>query len=390
MSVDQPKVTALLAAAGAEWEAEVTSALGRARCVARRCLDVHDLLALAATGVGEVAVVAAELTGLDADAVRRLQAARLAVIGVVHDSDVASQVERLRRIGIGEVLVQPDPAELVARVQSIRVPPLPEAVPEPDSSIPASEQMGRVVVVWGPAGAPGRSTTAAALATLRAAGGRPVVLIDADPRGGTIGQDLGILDEVSGLLAAARRANDGSLTPDVYAGCRRALPGGVEVLTGLPRPDRWMEVRPGVIDTLVHTAALGADVVIDAGDGLDDDERSRDRITLEALASADEVVVVGGAEPAGLVRLSRGLMHLKEMGHQPAHVVVNRLRDSLGWERRDLVSMISGYLWQAQVHFVREDRAIVDRALVAGRSLAEMGESSIRADFAALTAAVFD
>lgn len=151
-----------------------------------------------------------------------------------------------------------------------------------------------------------------------------------------------------------------------------------------------MEVRPGVIDTLVHTAALGADVVIDAGDGLDDDERSRDRITLEALASADEVVVVGGAEPAGLVRLSRGLMHLKEMGHQPAHVVVNRLRDSLGWERRDLVSMISGYLWQAQVHFVREDRAIVDRALVAGRSLAEMGESRIRADFAALTAAVFD
>ena len=57
-------------------------------------------------------------------------------------------------------------------------------------------------------------------------------------------------------------------------------------------------------------------------------------------------------------------------------VVVNRMRDSLGWSRRDIVGMVEGYVRPAGVHFLPEDRAAADRALVAGRSLVELGDSA--------------
>src|SRR5436190_2220409 len=69
-------------------------------------------------------------------------------------------------------------------------------------------------------------------------------LIDADPYGGTVAQVLGVLDEVSGLLAAARLAGSGMLE-ERFAGVQRALDQRFTVVTGIPRPDRWTEVRPG-------------------------------------------------------------------------------------------------------------------------------------------------
>ena len=76
----------------------------------------------------------------------------------------------------------------------------------------------------------------------------------------------------------------------------------------MPRPDRWIEVRPGALARVIETAALHADVVVDVGFGLADDRhQGRDRITLEAIDVADDLVVVGGAEPVSLVRLARGL-----------------------------------------------------------------------------------
>ncbi len=73
---------------------------------------------------------------------------------------------------------------------------------------------GRVLVVWGPAGAPGRTTVAVGLASEIAAAGHECLLLDVDAYGGAVAQHLGVLDEVSGLLAAARAANAGQLDED--------------------------------------------------------------------------------------------------------------------------------------------------------------------------------
>lgn len=401
MGILDARTTVLLAAAGAPWEAGVVSALSRSSVVVgKRCVDVTDLLATAATGVADVVVVAADLPGLDADAVRRITESHTAILAVA-DRD---GVERVRRRGVAEVLVDPEADEVATAVveQAARQRDQPQAPDTPVGAAPATVALndgadtpgstdgGLVVVVWGPTGAPGRTTVAAGIAAERAARGHRVVLVDADPYGGAVGQNLGILDEVSGLLAASRHVNEGTLAPDALARCRRSLPTGLEVLTGLPRAERWGEVRPGALEQVIAMSALHADVVVDIGFGLvEDRHQGRDRISLEALDAADVVVAVGGAEPVGLVRLARGLVDLGERGTTPDHVVINRMRDSLGWTRKELVGMVTGYVWDAGVHFVRDERDTLDRALASGRSVSELGDSRLRADVAAVASAAF-
>ena len=374
------RVAVLLAAGGESWEATALRLLdGDGLVVLKRCVDLADLLASAATGQAEVAVVSGELGGLDADAVMQLlrddvrcvavggsedALARIGVVAVVpRDRARRSCPRSVRSAGARALVVDPDP--------------LPEPSPEPVTA------RGRVIAVHGPAGAPGRTTLAIGLAAEHAQRGHPSVLIDADPHGGAVAQHLGVLDEVSGLLAAARLVNAGSLDAESFARCRRVVTDRFEVLTGLPRPDRWVEARPGVLDAVLDRAAEVGDVVVDTGFSLEDDADlgrplSRNQLTLDAVAAADQVVVVGSAEPTGLARLARTLVEIRDSTTAPVTVVVNRMRDSLGWGRRDIVGMVEGYVRPTGVHFLPEDRSTTDKALVAGKSVVELGDSALR------------
>jgi len=207
-----------------------------------------------------------------------------------------------------------------------------------------------------------------------------------------VAQQLGVLDEVSGLLAVARMANVGTLDEVAFVRSCRRVGERLDVLTGLPRADRRIEVRPEVLATLLETAAGLGDVVVDCGFCLEDPDlpQARDRMTLDALAAADEVVVVGSAEPSGLTRLARGLVDLRDLvPGTPLRVVVNRMRPSLGWSERDIVGMVEGYTRPAGVHFLPDDREAVDRALVTGRALVELGDSRLRSAIGELAAATF-
>ena len=107
------------------------------------------------------------------------------------------------------------------------------------------------------------------------------------------------------------------------------------------------------------------------------------------MERADEVVVVGAADPVGLARLARGLVDLRDVvpGIRP-RVVVNRTRPSLGWSDREIRGMVEGFVTPVEVHFLPEDRAAADRALMAGRTLAESGDSPLRTAVATLARAV--
>jgi MinD-like ATPase involved in chromosome partitioning or flagellar assembly len=373
------RVTVLLAAANEAWEAPALRLLDDGvSLVLKRCVDLADLLASATTGEADVAVVSGGLSGLDADAVMQLLRDDVRCVAVGGDLD------GLSRIGVVAAVPEADLTSLPEVVASAGTRELVvDLEPVDHSSFESSGTSGRLVAVHGPAGAPGRTTLAIALAAEHAHRGRPTVLVDADPYGGAVAQHLGVLDEVSGLLAAARLVNAGSLDAAAFARCRRQVADGFEVLTGLPRPDRWVEARPGVLDAVLERAGEVGDVVVDTGFSLEDDADlgrpiSRNQLTLDALAVADHVVVVGTAEPTGLARLARTLVELRDSSRVPVTVVVNRMRDSLGWGRRDIVGMVEGYIRPAGVHFLPEDRATTDKALVAGKSLVELGESPLR------------
>jgi MinD-like ATPase involved in chromosome partitioning or flagellar assembly len=208
--------------------------------------------------------------------------------------------------------------------------------------------------------------------------------VDADPYGGAVAQQLGILDEVSGLLAAARLAGTGGLEAR-FGSVQRAMGERLTVVTGLPRADRWVEVRRGVVEHLLEVAAAHGDVVVDTGFSIEADPAGefgarppRNQLTLAAVAEADEVVVVGSADPVGLSRLARALVDVREVtAGAPVRVVVNRMRPSLGWSEKDVAGMVEGFTRLAGLHFLPDDRPTVDRALVGGRTLAEVGDSPL-------------
>lgn len=411
MTVPHPgaRVAVLVAAAGAGWEAEVLDRLergGPALVLAKRCVDLTDLLASASTGLASAAVLAVDLPGLDADAVAALRRDGVGVVVVGGPDDLlGGESDRLLRLGVSRVLPATGldalaDAVLDAGLDAGRGRP---TAPEPtdDTGPGAGEDAaprGRLLAVWGPAGAPGRTTVAVGVAAELARAGHATFLLDVDPYGGAVAQHLGVLDEVSGLLAAARSANSGLLDADRLGAYARQVADGLRVLTGLPRADRWQEVRPAAFDHLLDLARhLAGHVVLDTGFSLEADASDpfggvapqRNQTTLTAVRSADEVLVVGAADPVGLARLARGLVELRDLvpGVRP-RVVVNRTRSSLGWSDREIRGMVEGFVTPLDVHFLPDDRPAADRALMAGQSLAETGDSELRAALTALARAV--
>ena len=384
-------ILVLLVASGAAWESRALSVLAdhRGVVVLKRCVDVDDLLAASSAGQAHVAVLGIDAPGLDAGAVDHLHAHGLRAVAVVPSAAEEPARVRAARIGIG-CLVRDDDIESLPRAvvatEPTGVAPLPDGAAAPDGD-PASARSGlpgRVVAVWGPAGAPGRTTLATAIAAELAQRRLRTVLVDADPYGGSVAQQLGVLDEVSGLLSAARLAASGRLV-EQFASVQRTLSTHLSVVTGLPRPDRWVELRAGTVEHLLEVAREHGHAVVDTGFCLEDDpgyelggRPARNQMTLEALGAADEVVVVGSADPVGLSRLARGLVDLRDLtGGVPLRVVVNRMRPTLGWREPDIAGMVAGFTRLAGLHFLPEDRAVVDKALVAGRTLTELGDSPL-------------
>ncbi|GAA3835323.1 hypothetical protein [Nocardioides panacisoli] len=393
-------IVALLVSTGAAWEAGALAALNAhpGVVVLKRCVDVEDLLAAASAGRADVAVLAADLSGLDATVVADLHGHGVRVVAVAADPDPATA--RTGRTGVDAVVGAdevgglPDVLTGVTTGTSPGVPAEPAGAERPADAPPAGSP-GRVVAVWGPAGAPGRTTVAIALAAELARRRLTTVLVDADPHGGAVAQHLGVLDEVSGLLSAARLVAAGTVAerlPEV----QRRLSDRLRVVTGLPRPDRWPEVRPGALAAIVAAARSDAQVVLDTGFSLEHDAAAdlggrpqRNGLTVEAVTEADSVVLVGAADPVGLARLARAVTDLRELLDAPdLHLVVNRMRPSLGWREPDVVAMLRGFAPEAEVHFLPDDQVAVDRALVAGRTLLESGESALTRGVAGLVDAM--
>ncbi|GAA4380004.1 hypothetical protein [Nocardioides caricicola] len=385
----------LIVASGAAWETGALRVLGEhpGVVVLKRCVDVDDLLAAATAGQADAAVLGIDAPGLDRTAVDHLRRHGIRPVAIAAGGATLDGGRlRAARIGIHRVVTDDDLGALPDAVTTPETPatavrPLPDGPPPvgpPPVHGPVAGPGGRVTAVWGPAGAPGRTTVAIGLAAEIARRQRRTILVDADPYGGAVAQQLGILDEVSGLLAAARLAGSGQLA-ERFAAVQRGLDQHLSVVTGLPRGDRWVEVRSGAVEHLLELAREQGEVVVDTGFSLEDDPGSeyasrpgRNQLTLGSLEVADEVVVVGAADPVGLARLGRALVEVRDLlGSRPVHVVVNRMRPTLGWSERDIAGMVTGFARVAGLHFLPDDQAAVDRALVAGRTLVEVGDTPL-------------
>jgi MinD-like ATPase involved in chromosome partitioning or flagellar assembly len=360
--------------------------------VVRRCVDVPDLVATAASRQAEVALVSAQLRGLDAEVVARLRGEGVVVVGVIAEVSSADEA-RLRQLGVGYVASADDLVSLreliIEAVRTLGATPLGGVGRDdpPDRQVPDHlARTGRVVAVWGPTGAPGRSTVALGVSAALAQLATPTLLVDADVYGGAIAAMLGMLDESSGLLAAARAANTGSLTAEVLARHAREVAPDLRVLSGLPRADRWTEVKAVLLRNILDVArSVAAYTVVDCGFSLEFDEEisfdtsapRRNGATVEALERADTVLVVGSADPVSLSRLIRAVHELKTvLPDVSPTIVVNRVRPSLGWSGEEVVSTVQRAGGAHPIRLLPDDPGACDRSLVHGRSLAECAPDS--------------
>jgi hypothetical protein len=103
------------------------------------------------------------------------------------------------------------------------------------------------------------------------------------------------------------------------------------------------------------------------------------------------VLVVGSADPVGLTRLARGVADVHDLVvGATLRVVVNRMRPSLGWSAQEVIDTIAtaAPAGIAGVHFLPDESSVVDRALVAGRTWTEVGDSALRRSVSELVDAV--
>lgn len=460
------------AGVGAPWESALVQACqdGSARAVIiQRCYDVGDLLAVAAAGKAELAMVPAAMRWLDRDTVVRLACVGVAIVAVVPAGDEDAE-RRMRQLGIEHIaqatdrpgrlievaraalsgpLRQPFGADADDRVGRAghpagtgiagRVPwPAPPAdqagTGEPPRGVggkegaasvatdptqpqtaaiepgdleaappDGTEHRNALVVVWGPKGAPGRTTVAVNLAFEAFPLAGETLLVDADTYGGSISQTLGFLEDHPGLAWAARLASRGELDrPKLWQATRRAGPAGPRVLSGLPRADLWTELRPGAWESLLELFRLSFQLtVIDVGFCLEEEEEllydhvrfRRNAVSRLAVQRADQVIAVARADPIGLHDFVRGYQQLRELGVDPSRVrvVVNQLRGGLfgGDASTQIRAALARYLGLEPSLFVPYDRAAVDAALMLGKALREARPgAAVRQAIVALAASV--
>lgn len=424
-------MTQVLTAVGSMWESRIATTLEASREVqiSRRCADLADLLAIAGAGLGEVALVSSDLRGLDLSAVDDLHRHGLHVVGLTV-SDSESEERWLRSVGVDAVVpVRAGLTELEAHLLARTPGGLGDGAPsgsevgsraghgagadggpadpfladlagagptparpgagaeEPTRPAPAPEGGGRIIAVWGPTGAPGRTTVAVNLASEIASAKTSTLLVDLDTYGGSVAQVLSVLDEAPGVAAACRAAEQGGLDVTGLARLSPQIAPHLRVLTGIPKAERWTELRAGSVERVLELARVMVEVVVvDCGFCLEDDEElsydtlapRRNAATLTALAMADELVAVGAADPVGLQRLVRGLQELDTVSAPTPTVVVNKVRAAAVGPRpkSSIADALSRFAGVNEQSFIPDDRDALDAALLTGRTLEEAAPSS--------------
>jgi len=332
-----------------------------------------------------------------------VETADLAAVRMLVVAEGPDQARHATRLGILETVEGPADWVLLegGRPDAVDAP-----ITEPPSlavSAPV-RRPATLIAVWGPHGAPGRTSLAIALAAELAAAGWRTVLADADTHAASVAPALGLLDEAPGFAAACRLAGIGGLDEaqlDRLAVVPRGARHPFRVLTGIGRPERWPELGTArVTGALEALRGLCEVLVVDIAASLErDDELAsdvaaprRNAAGLEVLRVADRVVAVGAADPVGIPRLLRGHAELLELVEpERVDVVVNKLRAAAvgvdpGGQVRQTLARFGGIEDPVLVPW---DPAAFDAATLGGRPLADAApRSAARVAIRALAASL--
>lgn len=350
--------------------------------VVRRCMDATELLA-AATAEPDVAVVLSPaLPRLTAGLLEQVGRGRL-VVGLVASGE---DRELMAGAGVATVLADAaDPARTMRAIAHVIAERQERDATGHRAEPPAGESAeagghGRVVAVWGPQGAPGRTTVAIGLADALARRGLRTCLVDVDTFAPSVALALGVVHEGGGLPAACRLADLGTLDGRSLDPLLAPVGRNLRLLGGLSGSDRWSDLRPGAVEQVLSALRSLVDViVVDVGFCLEPAEetawaRPRNAAERLALGMADEVIAVADASAAGAARLARQWADLTSTGSGHVRIVRNRSGGRARQGQPSHRAWIAGIRTLgvlAPVEELPDDRGAVARAWRHGQTLGE-------------------
>ena len=244
---------------------------------------------------------------------------------------------------------------------------------------------GRFYCVAGAAGSPGRTSLALNLAMESADLGHSTLLAEIDRAGGTLAQQLGLINTASTL----NRVLSSHLP---IAQIAPAITANLHVLTAPLQASMMSELDPDLAVELWPRARTEFEIsILDVGSVSDlfeisSAKRRVERLLADALAQADEVLMVVAADPQSVSRTLRALDALAaELPELPIRLIANRMPRKSGWrsgpsgERGDFSAndVIGAFAERALViHQVPLDLGLFGRALKQGRAISELAPRS--------------
>ena len=340
-------------------------------------VDADDLESALVPALPEVAIVWADERYLGYGLLAECDARGVRLVAAV-----SNDVERRYATGIGLY----DLVDAEAGWDAIAT-----LLPGADAPAPAPHTRGTVIAVWGPAGSPGRTTLAIAIAAEIAAAGFTVALADVDTHSASVAPALGLMDEAPGFAAACRLAGADSLDRAELERIGQRHDAGDSsfwVLTGIGQPSRWPELSADRVLATIDECRRWVDyVVLDTASNLESDEEissdmfapRRNAATVTALREADHIVAVASADPVGLARFLRAHGDLADVAVTlEITVVANKVRASaigLG-PAAQVTQTLSRFGGIDDPVLVPWDQQAMDAAVLSARTLAEVAPKS--------------
>ncbi len=277
-----------------EWESRLVTA---ARASASVRLVLRAFLpdeVIDRCGELDVVIVGSETPWASTARLSGWMRAGIRVVGI-HPAGDRPAAERLTATGIDLVLADDLPAETILR--EIRL-----LEPAADRADPAHP----LVAVTGPAGAPGRTEIALAVAWIMAGRGR-CILVDADVDAPGIAVRLGISPRPD-LADAVDHVHESGMVPDTVI----HPAGRLGIVTGSHRPGE-PALRPEPVFDVIDALRVVSPVVVDTGTW---------PLGAETVKAATIAVAVAEASPTGIVRATS---LLGDWAGPPPRLVLNRV-----------------------------------------------------------------
>ena len=365
--------------------------------VRRRCFDAPELLAVCAVVPGTRVLISAQLPRMSGEIMSTLSAQVESVAVLAYDD----HEESVARSWNSECIIRADlPGfDLVTALRLASQPDTADGPAGGPAGGPADELavqghvQGHVSACWGPVGSHGRTTFAIGLAEALALSGASVLLVDADTVAPAVALILGIEEDTSGIVVAARYAEQNSLDARALANCARSISPNFWVMTGLADPQNWPEVRAGALSRIIERAREHFDhVVFDISSSMDDPgwesgidlapglAANRHVAASTVLAHCDQVYLVTRADAVGAGRLSSMYeSHAQLIAQAQRCVVVNMLMKSTTTRlQREFSALCAALDPELEIVYLPNDSAAIDMV----RTASTLGELGLRGSLA--------